>query len=184
MLLLQVQYPDAYPDEPPHLDIVAPAHAVQHPFLNVEADKVKLLSSLSQAVDDNLGMAMIFSLVSALKDGAEQLIRERQAHARAARDAKFAEAEEKEQKKFDGPAVTRQSFLEWRAKFLSATAEEAARKQEAKEAEDRRKRLVKEERRLTGRELWEKGLAGKAEDYEDGSGGWDDLLNLKLEKSH
>jgi hypothetical protein len=111
-------------------------------------------------------MAMIFTLVSTLKDSAELLISERQASAQALRDVEAAKAEEVENAKFHGTQVTRESFLKWREGFRQEAREKEERRVEEKEADDK-KRRVKEEKKMTGRELWEKGLA-------KGAGGWED----------
>src|SRR4051794_13182023 len=67
-ILLQVKYPDTYPDEAPILDILAPPNAPSHPFFSVNADRQTLLDSLTEAVQENLGMQMIFTLHSTLKE--------------------------------------------------------------------------------------------------------------------
>ena len=126
-------------------------------------------------------MAMVFTLVSTLKDGAELLISERQAATQAIKDVAAAQAEEEENRKFHGTAVTRESFLEWRARFRNEMEEEENKKREEKEAEDR-KRKIKAEERLTGRQLWEKGLVGKVdEDEDEGPDGLVEIERLKIE---
>lgn len=118
-----------------------------------------------------MGMAMIFTIVDTLKEGAELLISERQAAVQALKEMESAKAEEEENRKFHGTAVTRESFLEWRARFQNEMEELERRKQEEKEADDKKRKVtIKEEKKLTGKELWEKGLAGKVdydEDYVD-----------------
>jgi hypothetical protein len=113
-------------------------------------------------------MAMIFTLVTVLKDSAELLITERQNAKQALADMEAAKAEEEENRKFQGEAVTRDSFLAWREKFRKEMADEAQRKVEEKEAEDKKKRVTKEEKKLTGRELWQQGLAGKGDEDDEG----------------
>ncbi|KIW06661.1 uncharacterized protein PV09_02367 [Verruconis gallopava] len=169
-LLLKVEYPPDYPDEAPRLDILAPPNAPKHQYFDVQEDKAKLLSSLEPTIEENMGMAMVFTLVSSLKDAAELLISERQKAARTLKEAEAAKAEEEENRKFHGTPVTRETFLAWRAKFKQEMAEEERRRREELEAEELKKRKgVKEEVRLTGRQLWERGLAGKAgEEDEEG----------------
>lgn len=127
-------------------------------------------------------MAMIFSLVSTLKDSAELLIQERRTAAQALKEVEAAKAEEEENKRFHGTAVTRESFLEWRGEFRVEMAKKEKQKQEEKEAEDRRKRGGKvEEKKLTGRQIWESGLAGKVEeDDEEVADAASAVDNLKL----
>ena len=168
-----VTYPSKYPDLPPILDITYPKDAAKPDHLSLPEDTPQLLSSLEETIQDSLGAAMIFTLISTLKDSAESLIASRVAALQQEADKEAAQAEERENAKFHGEAVTRESFLAWRQKFFE--------EQMLKEAEERRlddesgargKKIVKEEKKLTGRELWESGLVGKVE--EDGEGDGDE----------
>lgn len=125
-------------------------------------------------------MAMVFTLVSTVKDGAELLISERQKAVQAQKEFEAAKAEEEENKKFHGTAVTRQSFLEWREKFRKELEEAEKRRQEEMLAEDKKKRAAKEEVRLSGRQLWERGLVGKGDEEEEGEESID-VSSLKIE---
>ena len=131
-------------------------------------------------------MAMVFTLVSNLKDGAELLISERQKAAQALLEVAAAEAEEEENRKFHGTPVNRETFLAWRDRFRAEMAEAERRRKEEAEAEElKKKKSAREEVRLTGRQLWERGLAGKAGE-EDDEGGPDALAdavanNVKIE---
>lgn len=124
-------------------------------------------------------MQMIFSLVSVLKDCAELLITERQNAKQALADMEAAKLEEEENKKFQGEAVTRESFLAWRDKFYKEMEDAESRKVEEKEAEDKKARVKKEEKKMSGKELWEKGLVGKYVDDEDEEEGVD-IEKLKI----
>ena len=127
-------------------------------------------------------MAMVFTLVSTLKDSAELLIFERQKAAQAVKDFEAAKAEEEENRKFHGTSVTRESFLEWRDKFRNEMEEVEEKRREEKEADDKKKR-VKVEERLTGRQLFERGLVGKMEE-EDEDGEVDALRDVQKLKIH
>ena len=163
---MTVTYPDAYPDVPPTLGLSAPPDAPRYVHLDIQNDKERLLAALEPIIEENLGMAMVFTLVSALKDNAELLISERQAAAQAIKDVEAAKVEEEENRKFHGTAVTRETFLEWRERFRKQMAEVEDKKREEKELEDKRKR-VKAEERLTGKQLFERGLVGKIDEDED-----------------
>lgn len=186
LILLKVEYPPDYPDEAPRLDILTPPNAPKHRFFDIQEDKGNLLSSLEPTIEENLGMAMIFTLVSSLKDGAELLISERQKAAQALREVEAAKVEEEENRKFHGTPVTRDTFLAWRQQFREEMAEEERRRKEELEAEELKKRKsAREEVRMTGRQLWERGLAGKAGE-EDDDGGTDALAeavatNVRIE---
>ncbi|CAG5156964.1 uncharacterized protein ALTATR162_LOCUS4757 [Alternaria atra] len=167
VIILNVSYPPNYPDEAPRLDVTQPPNAPRHAYLDIQEDKQRLLDSLTETIEENLGMAMIFTLVTVLKDSAELLMTERQNAKQALADIAAAKAEEEENKKFQGEAVTRETFLAWRERFRKEMEDEKKRKEEEKEVEDKKKRIVKEEKKLTGKELWQQGLVGKVDDDED-----------------
>ena len=115
-------------------------------------------------------MAMIFTLVSALKDDAEARMLAARAAAQAARDREAALIEEEENRKFYGERVTRDRFLAWREGFRLEMEELRRRKRreeggEGPEAEGRKK--GKEERLTTGRALWEGGMVGRDGEEEE-----------------
>ncbi|KAJ9197601.1 hypothetical protein DTO021D3_2989 [Paecilomyces variotii] len=167
ILFLQVSYPEEYPDVAPDLEISAPPNASKHPLLDLQEDRARLLETLQPTIEENLGMAMVFTLVSALKESAEQLMAERANAVQAKREMEIAQAEEEENRKFQGTLVTRERFLEWKEKFMKEMEEEEQRKLEEKEAEEKKKKpSAREEKKLTGRQLWETGLAGKG-DYDE-----------------
>ncbi|KAJ5482649.1 hypothetical protein N7539_006095 [Penicillium diatomitis] len=131
VIFLEVSYPEDYPDVAPDLKITPVPNAPKHPLLELPEDEDVLTTALNNAVEENMGMAMVFALVSALKEAAEQLMIER---VQAVEDEKAVAAqkvEEEENKKFRGTP-----------------------------------KVAKEEKKLTGRQLWERGLAGKA-DFDD-----------------
>jgi hypothetical protein len=170
-IILSVRYSEAYPDEAPTLDITQPPNAPRHSHLDIQEDKARLLEALQPAIEESLGMAMVFTLVSTLKDAAELLISERQQAIEAEREIEIRKLEEEENKRFEGEKVTREKFMAWRETFRREMAEEAERRKLEQEAEDRKKRGVKsDEKKLTGRQLWEQGLAGKGADDEEEEG--------------
>ena len=172
-----MSYPEAYPDVAPHLDITTIPNAPRHPLLDVSEDKTVLLQSLDEVVKESLGMAMIFTLVTTLKESAEQLILDRKAALEARKDQELLQAEEEENKKFYGTVVTRERFLEWREKFVAEMAEKERLEKEEKEMEERKKKSGSgkvEERKLTGRQLWERGLVGKVDEDDEAQEGQGD----------
>jgi RWD domain len=179
-ILLNVSYPDGYPDVAPDLDLSFPPNAPRYPLLDISEDKGRLLKSLDTTIDENLGMAMIFTLVATLKESAEQLIMERQGALQAEKDQEAAKVEEEENRKFHGSAVTKQSFLEWRGKFRGEMAERESREKEEREAEEKKKRGKFEEKKMTGRQLWEGGLAGKGDEEEEGEDGIEGVERLRI----
>jgi hypothetical protein len=167
IIYLEVTYPEEYPDVAPELNISSPPNAPKHPRLDVQGDREHLLEALQPTIEENMGMAMVFTLVSALKDSAESLMADRANAVEAEREQARAKAEEEENRKFQGTPVNKETFLEWNARFQQEIRDEEQREREEKEAEDKKKKPGKEEKKLTGRQLWEQGLAGKA-DYDEG----------------
>lgn len=164
--LLQVRYPDDYPDKAPHLDLMSAPNAASHPNFSLSEDRDVLLEALNTAAEENLGMAMVFALVSTVKEAAEQLIADREAAVEKVREEAARAAEQEENKKFHGTSVTPESFMKWREGFLREMEEQRLKEEEERLAELKKAR-VKEPVKMTGRQLWEAGLVGKVEDDED-----------------
>lgn len=182
MIALTVRYPEEYPDKAPHLDLSAEDEN-RHPLFNIGDAKDDLLKSLEPVIEENLGMAMVFTLVTTVKEEAEQVaIKAREVEIKAREEAAL-EAERKENEKFQGTAVTRESFLSWREGFLKEMEEQRQKEEEERLAE-MKKAKIKEPARMTGRQLWESGLA-KGEDIDDGDDDApaEDLAKLKVSAS-
>lgn len=165
VILLSVRYPEEYPDKAPLLEVSAPQNATPHQYLSIADDRDQLVQGMDALVEENLGMAMIFTLVSALKEAAEQLVVERREAAAKAHEEAILAAEREENKKFHGTPVNRETFFRWRESFVKEM-EEARIREEEEKASELKKARIKEPTRLTGRQLWERGLA--AADQEDG----------------
>ena len=109
-VLLRFTFPDSYPDCGPELEFEETE--------GLEENKLsELRASIDTVVEENLGMAMIFSIISSsiewlgdandkMKEEAEEAIRR-----------KKEEDEEEERKKLEGTKVTIESFLAWKAEF-------------------------------------------------------------------
>ncbi len=123
-------YPPDYPEEEPILDIALPQDAPKPDHLSLPEDASHLLSSIEEVTQESIGAAMIFTLISALKESAESLIASRVAAIQHEAEKEAAQAEEKENAKFHGEAVPRERFLAWRQRFLE--------EQLTKETEDTR----------------------------------------------
>jgi len=135
---LEVTYTAKYPDEAPVISIEDPE--------NFEDDHVeKLMEYLDEQIKESLGTVMVFTLVSATQEWLNvewdriKLNRDENAA------KKLKEEEEAEMKRFEGTRVSVETFMCWKEKFN----EEMGYNEKKRLAE-------KEEKKLTGRELFMK----------------------------
>lgn len=130
-------YTAKYPDELPLIEIEN-----EENFDNI-VDKNDLHTHLIEQGKENLGMVMVFTLVSAgqewLNEKWDSVKKEREEQTLA----KLKADEEAEMKRFEGTRVTVESFLAWRKQFEIDMGIPAKREREAKD-----------KNKLTGRELF------------------------------
>ncbi|KAG7452539.1 RWD-domain-containing protein [Guyanagaster necrorhizus] len=152
-LSLRVHYGASYPEVLPDLSL----EAVEG---ELEDDEVaKLISELNAIGEENLGMAMTFTLVSHLREQLSTLVRSRADKRRKEELEKERLALEEEEARTRGTPVTVASFKAWKDKF---DAQQARKKRQ--EEDERMKGLTPKEReewkrmysRLSGRQLFEK----------------------------
>ncbi|KIK59901.1 hypothetical protein GYMLUDRAFT_44385 [Collybiopsis luxurians FD-317 M1] len=152
-LSLNVHYTDDYPDVLPELSLDPLEGDVEQSEID------NLLEGLTKAGEENLGMAMTFTLVSHLREQLSALVQSRDARRKFEESEKERLALEEEEMRTRGTLVTEESFKAWKAKF---DRELAGKK--AKEDEERLKGLTAKEReeykrilsRLSGRQLFER----------------------------
>lgn len=174
-VVLSVGYPPQYPEEIPRLDIKAIREEEEDhsdsdddddekfvPLADTiefeKADVALLLERLTAEAELNLGMPSVFALVALLKDEAEAMFQSKVDHAQKQYDQELLAREAEEQKKFHGTAVTKASFTEWRNKF---------REEMQLELKDKKRFDAMHNGKMTGREIFENGLAGVDDDDED-----------------
>ncbi|VVD03493.1 RWD domain-containing protein 1 [Leptidea sinapis] len=130
-------YTPKYPEEVPLIEI-----SNEENFGEI-VDKNELLKLLNEQGRDNLGMVMIFTLVSAgqewLNEKWDLIKKEREEQVLAKKRAD----EEAEMKRFEGTRVTVETFLAWRKQFELEMGTPAKREREAKD-----------KNKLTGKELF------------------------------
>ncbi|TID14795.1 hypothetical protein CANINC_004466 [Pichia inconspicua] len=137
-------------------------------------DYAELLRKLIQEAEENVGMPSVFSLASSLKDHAEtQFMEKFKAKEKEILDAREAR-EKEEQKKFTGTKVTPESFEKWRQAFRK---ELGIDKRLAERYADMHKG------RLTGKQIFEQGLASGEELEDDGKEIDMSSLKKELEKT-
>ncbi|TWU77890.1 hypothetical protein ED733_004675 [Metarhizium rileyi] len=161
--ILQVRYPEEYPDVAPHLDLLAAQNAPSHQHFSIGDDREQLLEGIQETIQENIGMAMVFTIVSALKEAAEQLIQDRKDSVARIQEEALLAAEREENKKFHGTQVTPETFLKWREGFIKEMEERERLEEEERLAELKRAK-IKEPVKLTGKQLWQRGLAGNGDE--------------------
>jgi len=152
-LTLNVKYTSGYPDTLPELTADPLESEIE------EEELVDLLNGLKVLGEENVGMAMTFTLVSHLREQLAKLVR-----SRAEKEHRLAVEKERveleaEEAKTRGTPVTREFFFAWKVKF----DEEMAFKR-AKGQEEKLKNLTPKEReeykkfrgRLSGKQLFER----------------------------
>ncbi|XP_010262224.1 PREDICTED: RWD domain-containing protein 1 isoform X2 [Nelumbo nucifera] len=143
-LALIFSHTEKYPDEPPVL-IVKSIRGIPAADLKVLKEK------LEQEASENLGMAMIYTLVTSAKEWLGE---------RFGQDAGVSETEEEDTAKDDiivphGEPVTVDTFLAWRERFEAELALERAKLMPESAL------TAPKEKKLTGRQWFESGRAAK-----------------------
>jgi len=152
-LTLTVHYTEEYPDQLPELSL----EAIEGELDDNELES--LLDELRTVGEENLGMAMTFTLVSHLREQLSSLVRLRAENKAKAEREKERLAIEEEEARTRGTPVTVESFQAWKSKFDKELAVKKSR-----EDEEKMKILTPKEReewkragsRLTGRQLFER----------------------------
>lgn len=140
VVTLKFTYVKTYPDDAPLYEIISQDNLE-------DSDGSGLLALLQEQAQENLGMVMIFTLVSAVQDRLNEIVDQIKTRREEEKLIVEKEAEEAEKVRFHGTPVTIENFLSWKAKF------------DADLAEMRRKKLKEEEQsgkiKLTGKQLFE-----------------------------
>lgn len=110
----------------------------------------KLMNKLLKESELNLGIPMIFNLITILKEELENLFNEKLILKQNQFNQQQKIKELNEQKKFHGIKVTEKLWLNWRNKF---------RKEMNYELYDKQRFEIMHKGKLTGKQIFEKGLA-------------------------
>ncbi|KAL3998406.1 RWD domain family protein [Acanthocheilonema viteae] len=108
---LNLRLAAGYPDVVPEIEIVG----LENTFSNERTGRVQRI--LCDVAQDNLGMPMVFTIVSALQDEIGHLLEDLEAEKIKAEERAEEEKETQERKKFEGTRVTPETFLAWKKKF-------------------------------------------------------------------
>uniref|UniRef100_A0A5B7AF91 Putative RWD domain-containing protein 1 isoform X2 n=1 Tax=Davidia involucrata TaxID=16924 RepID=A0A5B7AF91_DAVIN len=141
-LALIFSHTEKYPDEPPLLNVKS--------LRGIQAADLKILKEkIEQEASENLGMAMVYTLVTSAKEWLCE---------RFAQDAGIENTNEEETAKDDiiiphGEPVTVDTFLAWRERFEAELALERAKLMPESAL------TAPKEKRLTGRQWFESGRA-------------------------
>ncbi|BES95017.1 unnamed protein product [Nesidiocoris tenuis] len=133
--LLKFEYTPTYPEEIPIIEV--------EDVENLDESKVEELQEfLIQQASENLGMVMIFTLVSAAQEWVNTLSDNMRIRKQQAEEEKKKTEEEEERKKFEGTRVTIESFLAWKQAFEEEMGFLQQREKQGKN------------RKMTGKELF------------------------------
>jgi len=115
---LQFTYTPEYPDTAPLMEVTDYSD-------NVDDMQLTQLNDLMTAqAEENLGMAMIFTIITAVQEHLTESMERGAKEKEEADEKKKQEEEELERKRFEGTRVTVETFMAWKAKFDAEMAEE------------------------------------------------------------
>ncbi|CAH1799919.1 unnamed protein product [Owenia fusiformis] len=109
-------YTPTYPEEAPLMEV--------SDYENLEDDQIdSLLDLMKEQAAENLGMVMVFTIVSAVQEKIHDLVEETKSKKFDEKLAAIRKQEEEEKKKFEGTRVTVETFMAWKQKFDAEMAE-------------------------------------------------------------
>lgn len=176
-VVLHVKYPETYPDVPPELSVEAefddsgvakaadsedddsgqegPRLADLGEYIRFESNDIQRLErQLRVEAEEQTGYPSVFALVTQLNEEAESHFAAKLALSQKEYEARLAAQEMEEQKKFHGTKVTKELWAAWREKLRKELRVDERKAEAYAEMHGGR---------MTGREIFEKGLAGDDE---------------------
>lgn len=130
---LKITYTPQYPDKLPQIEIIDSENLT-------DTDEEDLLHCVEQYGNENLGMAMVFSLVSCAQEWLNKKYDIAKKDQEEESEKRLIAAEEEERKRFEGTRVTVEAFMAWKRAFEDELG--ISKKKE------------KDTKKLTGRELF------------------------------
>ncbi|XP_028409742.1 RWD domain-containing protein 1-like [Dendronephthya gigantea] len=107
---VQFTYVENYPDEGPIIELNALEGLSDS---NIDS----LQEFLKEKVEENLGMVMVFTLISETQDYLNQAVEDEKKSREDEKQRKIKEAEKAELAKITGTPLTYENFMAWRLKF-------------------------------------------------------------------
>ncbi|XP_062535993.1 RWD domain-containing protein 1 [Armigeres subalbatus] len=133
---LVFSYTEKYPDTAPLVEIEDPENFR-------DGYEEGLLEHVQQTIQENIGIEMIFSLVSSAQEWLNCKYDELKNEAENEKEEAKRLLEEEERKKFEGTRVTVESFMVWKTGFERDMG-----------ITERKEKILGETRKLTGKELF------------------------------
>ncbi|GAA5900705.1 Gir2p [Sporobolomyces salmoneus] len=152
ILNLVVTYTPTYPDELPEMELEVVEGELS------SSEETFLLDGLKTSGEESLGMAMVYTLSTQLRELISEMFVQRKERIAAEDEERYRAEEAAIAKKREGTKVTKESFASWSVKF-EKEMQEVRKKEEqerlkglpGKEREEAKRFLAK----LTGRQLFE-----------------------------
>ncbi|CAD7085379.1 unnamed protein product [Hermetia illucens] len=158
-------YTAKYPDEAPIVEIEAAA--------NFEEDyEHRLLEHIKSTIQENIGMEMIFSLVSSAQEWLNVRWDEHKSAEESERAEQLKEQEEAERKKFEGTRVNVETFMNWKIKFDEEMCITA-----------KKEKALSDGKKLTGKELFLRDNTLNESDIKFLLEAGDSVENVKIDES-
>ncbi|XP_034467774.1 RWD domain-containing protein 1 isoform X2 [Hippoglossus hippoglossus] len=132
---LKFTYVEKYPDEPPLWEIYSQDNLE-------DGDALNILTLLQQQAEENLGMVMIFTLVTAVQEKLNEIVDLMKNRQEEEKQRKEREAEEAEKITFQGTVVNIENFLLWKTTFELEVAELRHKKQQKEEEQALKTKLT------------------------------------------
>ncbi|EHB09226.1 RWD domain-containing protein 1 [Heterocephalus glaber] len=107
---LEFTYSEKHPDEAPLYEIFSQENLEDN-------DVIEILKLLALQAEENLGMVMIFTLVTAVQEKLNEIVDQIKTRREEEKKLKEKEEEEAEKQLFHSAPVTIENFLRWKAKF-------------------------------------------------------------------
>lgn len=114
--VLQFTYTPDYPDTAPIMELDSTENMD-------DAQQDLLMEFMKTQAEENLGMAMIFTIISAVQERMTSMMEQAAKDEEEAAERKKKADEEAERKRFEGTRVNVESFMVWKLKFDAERAE-------------------------------------------------------------